>query len=490
MKRIFPILGIVFFLWGCGAYTVRVPHLMPRSEAERAYCQALGAVYLVVEKPDLRYDTDTALLASEIGTALEERGATLLAYQVVESPEEALPYIEKFKPQGVLTVTVPSVGVDRRSRLKAVTTGFDDDKSTNTVSVWDYTTSLQLKGSLASQPQGTKLAHFSDRVIQTEESGEPKEWEEWYGKVEGKLLRQAARSFVSQAVTSGVVRNRTLYYDSKDKTSVKAYQSAKKGDWDSARTLWSQRRDSRTGDWRDTFDLAVAAEERRDYEQAKLLYAEARASSGPAGRGIPWESILADLSGTITPPPLSEGLTHWFSGRLAVLPFADETTSIDGPILIRQLCAKILSKAGYNVIPLEEVDRILSSRGYSDGAQLAKADPKDVAQWLKAERLLFGDIEEFNEVPLGVYHKRVVAGKMTLWDADTQNVLFTTDERTLTQYVMDPKDMDKGKKILARFGWQLAGGLFERLIRSPLGPETQIFVRRSLRRLPMRATRR
>jgi len=110
----------------------------------------------------------------------------------------------------------------------------------------------------------------------------------------------------------------------------------------------------------------------------------------------------------------------WFSPRLAVLPFSDETTSVDAPIVLRKLAHRMLKDSGYSTIPLEEVDEILRGKGFSQGGQLKAAKPDQLAQWLKADRLLFGDVELFQSVPMPM-----VSGKLLLWDAREQKSIWS-----------------------------------------------------------------
>ena len=109
--------------------------------------------------------------------------------------------------------------------------------------------------------------------------------------------------------------------------------------------------------------------------------------------------------------------------------------------------------------------------------------PERVAAWLGADRLVFGDISEFNDVNVGVYKKRVVAGTLRLWEKASKSDVWSREEK-----VTNSSLAIRGKDVAASFLGGLASSWFDRLKKKPLGAEVEEFVRRELERLPMRPT--
>ena len=133
------------------------------------------------------------------------------------------------------------------------------------------------------------------------------------------------------------------------------------------------------------------------------LPAEARSSRAPDERRPGWD---------------------WFEPRLAVLPFTDATTSIDGPAAARKTVQAELAEGGYSAIPLGEVDAALKAHGITMGGQLAGAAPEELARWLNAERLVFANLKYYQKVP------SLVAGSLSIWEAKSRRKASVTVEAT------------------------------------------------------------
>src|SRR5690349_16670914 len=63
-------------------------------------------------------------------------------------------------------------------------------------------------------------------------------------------------------------------------------------------------------------------------------------------------------------------------GKVAVLPMANETNDLDGPIFIRNLIQNQLAMRGVQMIPPATVDAQLKAQGFTDGGQLHATTPQ------------------------------------------------------------------------------------------------------------------
>ncbi len=171
-----------------------------------------------------------------------------------------------------------------------------------------------------------------------------------------------------------------------------------------------------------------------------------------------------------TPPPET---LDWFSTRLAVLPFSDEVNNVEAAGLIRVMIFERLHLGGYAVVPLEEVDAALRQHGFTQGGQLKNVHPKQLAQWLGVSRLLYGHLDTFDNITLGIVSKRAVGGKLSLWDQAQGGFLWTN--RGLAQDTDTVKHL-KGGEILGRFIGQVANKWWGQLTHKPLEAESVQFV--------------
>jgi hypothetical protein len=166
---------------------------------------------------------------------------------------------------------------------------------------------------------------------------------------------------------------------------------------------------------------------------------------------------------------------------VAVLPFSDEVVSLDGPDLIRVSLFNKLKAGGYNVIPLADVTKTLDTHGFSEGGQLTAVRPEKIAEWLNADGLIFGHIEDFNEVNVGVYVKRSIKGKIWMWDRPTKAVIWETQKPiALHRFAINKRD------IVLNFLGTLGQSFVERLAKNPLGSEIENFVQQNIEELPLR----
>jgi hypothetical protein len=177
-----------------------------------------------------------------------------------------------------------------------------------------------------------------------------------------------------------------------------------------------------------------------------------------------------------TGPAVRPAGADWFAGSAAILPFTDETTSIDGPPMLRTLIYESLKNAGYRMQPLEETEKLLLAHGFTQGGQLGAADQAEICKWLGVEKLFLGDINEFGEVMAGVYNRRMIKGRVMLWDQRTGNFIWSIDSSVVK--------VSAPKSFLGGMFSQLAKGLVERLKNKPLAYEASLFAAKTVEALP------
>jgi hypothetical protein len=87
---------------------------------------------------------------------------------------------------------------------------------------------------------------------------------------------------------------------------------------------------------------------------------------------------------------------------LAVLPFANETTDMDGPLIMREFFVEVLRRRRYVSAPVEELDAALRSNGITHGWQLAAVEPEALGEVLGVDYLVYGTVERFvpTRIPL------------------------------------------------------------------------------------------
>lgn len=141
--------------------------------------------------------------------------------------------------------------------------------------------------------------------------------------------------------------------------------------------------------------------------------------------------LLAALSlaagcATAAPPPRH---TAPFPKRIALLPMGNMSLDVTAPDLMRNLVDSDLSAGDLDLVPLREVDEKLRTIGITEGGQLGSAAPQKLGALLGADGLLYGDIEEFKGVNVGVYVNRIVDVKLWLVDAQTGTKLWESSRR-------------------------------------------------------------
>ncbi len=492
MKKIIPTL-LAALLSGCGNYfNARVPYVLPDSPNAASARQAMGGLYLVVRtKAPSAAGTllgsllNTAgpednpdALAARAARALTRPGMRVCAWRVDRSGAGSDVFAGPLAPSGVLEITVsrPSVSARKEERSSAYYDKNKKRRETKTA-VWVYSASMNAGFRLLSWPAGTPLDSWNDTFTYSEDRHDKAgDADDWYAENEHKLYGALAAKLAARYAGRQVVRLRPVFRKKGDRQSEEAASLANRNEWGRADGIWLAR-SAAGGGWRDYLGLAVSAELRKDYTDAAGYYrqAEARSAGDKEAAILNWAGIYRDLEIAAATVPASGCSGGWFGVRTAVLPFTDETTSIDGPPLVRSLLYERLRESGYNLVPLEETDETLRLHGFTEGGQLAAAKPGDIAAWLGAGRLVYGDLTDFGEIMAGLYNRRTVKGSVKVWDAASkESVSF---EESVVR-VKTPKSFLGGM-----FG-QLAKGLAERIKNKPLAYEAGLFSVQAAGNLP------
>jgi hypothetical protein len=491
MKNIY-ILFAACALSGCGSfYTARVRHDVPAMPGAAAARPALSALYLVVRAAPpaeagsggltlggTPFDFKPSDLARRSARFLTRPGMRVCAWRVEKGAEKER-FAAELKPTGILVLdaSAPSL-VSGKQERSTVTYDKAGKKQTVTRKVNAYSSSLRAAVTLYSWPALEKLDSWADvfNYAEDREDGS-KDPAEWYADNEERLFAAVGARLAERYAGRPADRFRPVFFAKGDKASEEPVRLASRGDWRKAEELWAARA-AAGGGWRDYLGLGVAAELRKDYAAAAGNYRQAqRLGAGDKDAAkIFWGQIFGDLELELSTAAAGDCGAEWFARRTAVLPFSDETTSIDGPPLVRRLVYERLKAAGYDLLTPDETDELLRRRGFSEGGQLTAAKPEEIAGWLKARRLLYGDITDFGEVIAGVYNRRMIRGSARLWEVGARESIF---EESVVK-VKTPSN------FLGGLVSQLAKGVAERLKNKPLAYEAGLFSQQVAEDLPNR----
>ena len=483
-------------LSGCGNYfTAKVPYLLPDSPNAVTARRAMGGLYLVVKtQAPAEESAAGSLLGALLSTAgpedspyalavrsaraLTRPGMRVCAWRVDKSGADAGGFASRLAPSGVIEITASRPSVSSRKEERSVVY-YDKKKQRQETktNVWVYSASMSAGFRLLSWPDSAPLDSWSDTFSYSEDRYDnAKDAGDWYAESEERLYGALTARLVARYAGRPVDRLRPVFRKKGDKQSEDAAALANRNEWRKADEIWLKRA-AAEGGWRDYLGLAVSAELRKDYYGAADYYRQAqKRSAGDKEAGIlRWAEIYRDLEIVSATAPAAGCAGEWFATRTAVLPFTDETTSIDGPPLVRSLLYERLRESGYNLVSLEETDEALRRHGFTQGGQLAAAKPETIAAWLGAGRLVYGDLAEFGEIMAGLYNRRTVKGSVKIWDAASKETV-SFEENVVR--------VNTPKSFLGGMFSQLAKGLAERIKNKPLAYESGLFSAQAAGNLP------
>lgn len=195
--------------------------------------------------------------------------------------------------------------------------------------------------------------------------------------------------------------------------------------------------------------------------------------------------VAAGCAVTASQPFILAGATPPL--RVAVLPFANDSNSLDAPEFLAALVALRLGAAGYRLVPPADVAQRLQWAGITQGGQIDSLGPAALAELLGADGLYYGTVTRFKYITLGVYQDREVG---------LSGVLKRPDGTMLWRHVamvaskeVNPAAAKNLRTMLEAAAMQLGVKLLEKWLAHPLLAESQACVRDLLSRIPAGALR-
>lgn len=495
MKK-YILLSLLIFTAGCGNYySVKIPYFLPESQNAAKTKEALSSLYILVKsEPEVEknlignilsgltksgyYEVDSLSLAKRLSRLFLSNGAGVKFYRTDKTGKKKDSFATFFKPSGILEIKLSNPNV---SATKKENTVYDKKTKKRIVKsvVWVYKASIRADIKLLSYPKKEMIDKWTNQFVYAEERADNKRsTEHWYRSVQESVFKSGIKKFGARYFGKSVVRNRPIFTKKKDKESEKAAVLSRKNKWEEAEALWLKRTGEKE-DWRDYLNVAVSYELKKDYSNALKYYRKAKEKSArdKESKSIRWKEIFGDIE-AMTSPIIQRaiGENKWFESKIAILPFANATVSLDGPVMIREMIYEGLKRSGYDVLSLKETDKILRKHGFNDGGQLGAAQNEDLCEWLGVQRLVFSNLTDFNQVMAGIYSKRSVQGEVSIWSLKTKRGILAAQESVVR--VSLPKSLVKG------LAWQLANNLWEKIKNKPLAHESSIFVRRVVGAFP------
>jgi len=164
---------------------------------------------------------------------------------------------------------------------------------------------------------------------------------------------------------------------------------------------------------------------------------------------------------------------------VAVLLFDSESNELDAPDIMQRLVYLALQPSEYRVLDIKETNQKLNQIGFMEGGQLAAIDPVKLGREFGVQAFMFGNVESFGYVNIGVYASRKVNLELKLVDTTTGETLWENSGRASTAKVAADKD-DIGKN----FAEGLADQAVDKLLKTPLEEEAKLATMRALSSLP------
>ncbi|MCK5106680.1 MAG: DUF799 family lipoprotein, partial [Elusimicrobiales bacterium] len=345
--------------------------------------------------------------------------------------------------------------------------------------VWIYKARLKARSKLISFPA---LAVLDEWIVQInyeeEKNSKDMNKEFWFESVQEKMFKKVQRKFSSRYFGIPVLKGRPVFFVKKDAESEKAYVFSQKRNWKKAEKIWLKRIAERS-DWRDLMNMGVSKELKKEYSKALEYYRLARekSSGDKEAKNIRWAGIFRDIEfATSGPIELEANSFKWFDYKIAILPFASEVVSMDGPVMLRKMIYEGLRESGYDILSIKKTDALLRENGFSDGGQLRRVEEKKICEWLNVDAIVSVNVTDFNDVMAGIYNKRMVAGEVVFWSLpDRGNILLLSEE---VLKIKMPKSFVKG------FLGQVAKNWMEKIKNKPLAYESSIFSRQVIGKFP------
>ncbi|MBI4668950.1 MAG: DUF799 family lipoprotein [Elusimicrobia bacterium] len=418
---------------------------------------------------------DSLDLARQAGKALDGQFCRIAGIQASASDELPV-WASKLKAKSSLMIYPETLNLSKASQEREVK---DRRGAVVRVKVWTVKIFWKIHYRLFAEP-GHELMAEAPFNVQAEESFNNEPDLRAYLEQQKAGLAGAWAGALARDLLPYEVERRRGILKGKTPQSKEAFKLAKKGEWEGAQTRWQEIAKNEPGNAAAHYNLAVAYERRGLWDEAKKSY-EAAQKSGKKLERLSDQAII-ELGELMPAAPAGAvsgaGQDDFFKERWAVLPFANETVDLDGPSHVRAALEAGLGAMGWPMANPEEVDAKLKSESITDGGQLNALTPQKIGGLLGAEYLIYGNLEEYKTVPLGVYHKVQVRLALRVVEAKTGKELWRQTEEVTRQSVAPPK------RAAEAFAVQLAGRQLKKLTKTYLKKEVDEVVLKLLACLP------
>lgn len=129
----------------------------------------------------------------------------------------------------------------------------------------------------------------------------------------------------------------------------------------------------------------------------------------------------------------------WSPGTIAVLPFTNESADVAVETFVRYCMHERLAQRGHPVVSIEDIDAKLDELGITEGGQLPTIGIEKLAEHIDTDTFMYGDVLEAKRLMLGVYFKKKLTVRFTLFEGNTGKQLWEVQETSEEkQFTVNP----------------------------------------------------
>ena len=174
----------------------------------------------------------------------------------------------------------------------------------------------------------------------------------------------------------------------------------------------------------------------------------------------------------------------WAPGTIAVLPFTNETADVAVQTFVRFGMYRRLENYGHRVVSLEVIDAKLDELGITEGGQLPTISIEELAEHIDADTFMYGEVLEAKRLMLGVYYKKKLTARFTLFDGYSGKQLWEVQKTAEESKVaINPDDLLK--TAMRKFAWETSMDAAAKMFNShPLMGQIEEVVNYAVRKLP------
>ncbi len=505
--RAVPVLAAL--LAGC-AYSVTVRHFGPEKLAQ-SESYRLSRVYLLVQvTPSYKPEKSAARKMLDLAESLaQEKSESLYTHRM--SPEEihefgirfaqavkgsceiigfsvangtAPPsWISDFTPDAVLYLEPSEFRVRQSVREVSVKVKEGEYRKEKRYNV---SAGFSMKWRLVSEPERAVL--FSGRYpvfgdVSVEEfSSAQDDLEEYLKPKFWSLAVQFMDTFKEDILPHEILRIRTVEKGKSDEMK-QAYRELQNNNWDAAVSIWQDYSRKLTRESGPRYNLGIFWERQSKWSEALSEYKAALERAQKPSERKKLQAIVSEIERLTLMPSghaaSRTGNSDFFSHKIALLPAANNTLDLTSHEYVRHKIYDALTERGYRMIPLDEIDEKLRLKGITDGGQLGSLAPKVIAQTLGADRLIYGSLDDFRVVNVGIYFKRQVRVSLRMTDSNGA-ALWQNTAQCVRQTLYKPQEAGQA------FIVNLVKTQAQKIVKSYLKDESDEAALRTIETLPQR----